>query len=271
VRDHPSLIASALVAKTDLGTKIIFNPNMIASSAGNLGMPIVLTATIVPNQVDGAAANPQARLAEYLKTLQFYSEHAPVIFLENSGYPLERHREFAETARLRVKRFPPSAHPGRGKGYQEFEMLDAWLAAEENPPVRWLKISGRYQLHNIDAILNECRTEQRGGLIIDQVARTGLARTYSFCADTDFYRQQLGGLYQQCDDRTSEWIERVLFRKLKTVPAGKVRFFVTQPRITAIAGSSGAAFPSGRSQWLVKQMLRNLNRLVDRKYLLYSK
>jgi hypothetical protein len=241
---------------------------MIAPPA--VQMPIVLTATIIPNQVAGSA-NPQARLKEYLNTLEFYLQQAPVIFLENSGYPLERHGEFAETSQLRVKKFPPSAHPERGKGYQEFEMLDAWLATEKNPPTRWLKISGRYQLHNIDALLAECRTEQRCGLIIDQVARTGVARTYSFCVDTGFYRQQMRGLYQQCDDRTGEWIERVLFRKLKTVPASKVRFFVTQPRITAIAGSSGAAFPNGRGQWLVKKMLRNLNRLVDRKYLLYSK
>jgi hypothetical protein len=234
-------------------------------------LPVVLTATITPNVTGAASVNPEMRLAEYRQVLQFCQQFAPVIFLENSNYPLEQHPEFAESPRLRIHRFPPSASPERGKGFQEFEMLDAWLAAEKNPPVRWLKISGRYQLHNLAAILEECRTEQRGGLIIDQVARTGLARTYSFCTDTDFYRQQLGGLYQQCDDRTGEWIERVLFRKLKTVPAGKVRFFVTQPRITAIAGSSGTAFPSGRGQWLVKQMLRNLNRLVDRKYLLYSK
>jgi hypothetical protein len=244
---------------------------MIASPGGTNEIPIVLTATIIPNQVVAAESNPETRLAEYLESLQFYRQFAPVIFLENSGYPLERHPEFAETARLRVKKFAPSANPERGKGYQEFEMLDAWLAAEPEPPPRWLKISGRYQLHNIAAILGECRTESRGELIIDQTARTGLSRTYSFCVNTDFYRQQLAGLYQQCDDRTGEWIERVLFRKLKTTAAGEVRLFVTQPRITAIAGSSGVAFPSGRGQWLCKQMLRNLNRLVDRKYLWYPK
>jgi hypothetical protein len=234
-------------------------------------LPVVLTGTIIPNVTGAASANPETRLAEYCRVLQFCQQFTPVIFLENSGYPLERHPEFAESPRLRVRRFAPSARPERGKGFQEFEMLDAWLAAERQPPARWLKISGRYQLHNIDAILNECRMEQRSRLIIDQTARTGMARTYSFCVNTDFYRQQLGGLYQQCDDRTGEWIERVLFRKLKTAPAGEVRLFVTQPRITAIAGSSGAAFPSGGGLWLGKQMLRNLNRLVDRKYLWYPK
>jgi hypothetical protein len=245
---------------------------MTASPGAKFGIPIVLTATIIPNQVTAAGtSNPETRLAEYLNTLKFYRQFAPVIFLENSGYPLERHPEFAETTGLCVKKFAPAANPERGKGYQEFEMLDAWLAAEPQPPARWLKISGRYLLHNIDDILNECRMESHSELIIDQTARTGMARTYSFCVNTNFYRRQLAGLYQQCDDRTGEWIECVLFRKLKTARAGEVRLFVTQPRITAIAGSSGAAFPSGRGQWLGKQMLRNLNRLVDRKYLWYSK
>jgi hypothetical protein len=245
---------------------------MTASPGGKFEIPIVLTATVIPNQVIAAGTGkPETRLAEYIKSLQFYRQFAPVIFLENSGYPLERHPEFAETARLRVKKFAPSKNPERGKGYQEFEMLDAWLAAEPQSPARWLKISGRYQLHNIADILEECRTESRSKIVIDQEARTGMARTYSFCVSTDFYRHQLAGLYRQCDDRKGEWIERVLFRKLKTAVAGDVRLFVTQPRITAIAGSSGAAFPSGRGQWLGKQVLRNLNRLVDRKYLWYSK
>jgi hypothetical protein len=245
---------------------------MIASPGGTNEIPIVLTATIVPKQVIAAGTgNRESRLAEYLNALQFYRQFAPVIFLENSGYPLERHPEFAETSRLRVKKFAPSANPERGKGYQEFEMLDAWLAAERQPPARWLKISGRYQLHNIADILEECRTEARSKIIIDQTARTGMARTYSFCVSSDFYRQQLAGLYRYCDDRTGEWIERMLFRKLKTAAAGDVRLFVTQSRINAIAGSSGAAFPSGRGQWLGKQMLRNLNRLVDCKYLWYPK
>jgi hypothetical protein len=232
-------------------------------------LPVVLTATIAPNQMN--AAGSQLRLAEYLKNLKFYLQFAPVIFLENSGYPLGQHAEFAPTARLQVRQFPPSANPERGKGYQEFEMLDAWLAAEPKPPARWLKISGRYQLNNISAILRECRKEKKYRLIIDQARRSRMARTYSFCVDTDFYRRQLRGRYHRCDDRTGEFIELVLFRELKTVPAGEVRFFATQPRITAVAGSSGRAFPDGRAQWLAKQMLRKFNRFIGRKYLWHSK
>ncbi len=234
-------------------------------------IPIVLTATVVPTVTGAAVVDPAARLAEYAKAVQFYVRHAPVIFLENSSYPLERHAEFRETARLRVRRFAPSANPERGKGYQEFEMIDAWLFSEPQPPARWLKITGRYQILNIPSLLAECRQDPDSGLIIDQVPRAGMARTYVFCARTDFYRERLRGLYQQCDDRTGAWIERVLFRELKGRPAAEVHLFVTQPRLDAKAGTSGAAFPTGRGQWLGKQILRRLNRLVDRQYSWYSK
>ena len=238
---------------------------------GQAEIPIVLTATVVPAVTGAALVDPAARLAEYAKAVQFYVRHAPVIFLENSSYPLERHAEFRETARLQVKRFPPSANPERGKGHQEFEMLDAWLAAEARPPTRWLKITGRYQILNIQSLLNECRQDPDSGLIIDQVPRAGMARTYVFCASTDFYRERLRDLYRQCDDQTGAWIERVLFRELKGRPAAEVHLFVTQPRLNAIGGTSGAAFPTGRGQWLGKQILRRLNRLVDRQYSWYSK
>jgi len=87
-----------------------------------------------------------------------------------------------------------------------------------------------------------------------------------------FYRSHLQGLYLQCDDRAegySRYIERVLFRTLAPMSEGEVQLFKTQPRIYAAAGDSGAVFPRGQFQWLVKQCLRRLNRLVDKRRLRY--
>jgi len=234
-------------------------------------IPIVLTATVVPLAPSPGWASAASRLTEYVQSLGFYRRHAPVIFLENSNYPLEQHVEFRETPGLQIRRFPPSANPERGKGFQEFEMLDAWLAGESHPPAHWLKITGRYQVMNVLRILEECRHKPSTGLIIDQIARATLARTHLFCVNTGFYQKRLAGLYCRCDDRNGEWIERVLFRELKTSPTQEVCFFRTQPRIAATAGSSGAAFPTGRAQWLAKQALRSLNRLFDRQRLWYPK
>lgn len=233
-------------------------------------LPIVLTATIAPNLTGPVSMNPEFRLAEYRQVLQFCQQFAPVIFLENSGYPLERHPEFSDSSRLRVRRFPPSANPERGKGFQEFEMLDAWLKTEPNPPDRWLKITGRYRVLNLKAILAECRNSSDFAMLIDQLARSRFARTYLFCASSAFYHDHLAGLYQRCNDQTGNWIERVLFQSLNQQPKQSVRCFATQPRIQAVAGYSGAPFPTSLVQWNIKQVLRSLNRVVDKRRLWYT-
>lgn len=232
-------------------------------------LPIVLTATIIPNVPGAASVDPASRLAEYLQVLQFCQRIAPVIFLENSGYPLERHAEFAASPRLRIHRFAPSANPERGKGYQEFEMIDAWLAREPQPPGRWFKLTGRYQLRNLAALLAECRQETAPPLLIDRLQKQQFARTHFFSTTTEFYQRRIKGLYLQCDDRKKEWIEYVLFRELEKAPAHEVRIFKTQPDFNAKLGSTGANLPSGSFQWLAKQGLRRFNYLVNRQKLLY--
>lgn len=232
-------------------------------------IPIILTATVVPNGVTASASDPQKRLEEYASALKFYLAFAPVLFLENSAYPLAQHPEFRQTERLQVRRFEPSANPERGKGYQEFEMLDGWMSSEPEPPEQWLKISGRYRILNIATVLEECGRSRHVPLIIDQARRSSMARTYFFCVRTEYYRNEMKGLYRECDDRTGHWIERVLYSKLKGQKT--VRFFGTQPRISATAGGSGAPFPAGKGQWICKQILRRLNQLFDRQRLWYSK
>lgn len=164
-----------------MGTMPVPLPLPLTMSSSVDALPIVLTATIVPNVTGAASATPETRLAEYRQVLQFCQQFAPVIFLENSSYPLERHPEFAGSPRLRVHRFAPSASPERGKGYQEFEMLDAWLASEPQPPARWFKLTGRYHLLNLATMLAEARREKQHALLIDQLYRQQMARTYLFC------------------------------------------------------------------------------------------
>ena len=232
-------------------------------------LKIVLTGTIIPNAPGAAASTPETRLTEYLQVLKFCQQFAPVIFLENSGYPLQQHAEFADTARLRVRQFPPSTQPQRGKGYQEFEMLDAWLASEPPPPARWLNITGRYHVTNLGALLAECRREIKHALLIDQLAKQCFARTHLFCVTTAFYQERIKNLYQQCDDDRGEFIEHVLFRALEKISPGQVRIFKTQPDFLARLGSTGNTLPSGSLQWFAKQCLRRVNHLVDERRLLY--
>lgn len=234
---------------------------------------VVLTGTVTPNVTSSVATDPEKRLAEYRRVVEFCRRFAPVIFLENSSYPLERHPEFAEGPGFQVRRFAPSKSPERGKGFQEFEMLDAWLAGEPSPPARWLKITGRYQLLNLADVLAACRREAGRPLLIDQLYWQRWARTYLFCVHSTFYQARIQGAYRECDDRAGgqHYIERVLFRRLAGLPAEDVQSFPIQGRFCAVAGATGTAYPTGRLQWVLKQTLRRLNRLLSRRYLFYSK
>ena len=61
-----------------------------------------------------------------------------------------------------------------------------------------------------------------------------------------------------------------LTHELENIPRPPVRLLKTQPRLQAYDGSSGTPFPAGRFQWLLKQGLRSLNRIVDQRRLWYA-
>ena len=234
-------------------------------------IPIVLTGTIIPNGISGVCitCDPAQRRAEYLENIGFYRKIAPVYFLENSSYPIETDPDFQESPDFFVRRLPHSDAPQRGKGYQEFEMMDRWLQAERNPPSRWLKISGRYRVRNTDALLSTYALRRPTGMIIDQSIRSSFARTFVFLVTTDYYQRHVRGLYEHCDDDKGDWIERVLYRALRDDPARDYEFFGTQPDVTAIQGSTGAKIGYTPISLLVRHMFRRANRLFDRRYLRY--
>jgi hypothetical protein len=233
-------------------------------------IPIVLTASIQPSVV-GSVINPEVRLNEYLRAVEFYREHtSAIIFLENSSYPGGEWTERLAGEGVRIIRMPESSQPDRGKGFQEFEMLDRWMAAESSPPDRWLKITGRYIIKNVGAILEECVTERSAAILIDQSLRTAIARTHVFCVQTSFYRETMAGLFQQCDDNTGEWIEKVVFRRLMA-KRSSCRFFRHRPDVRGASGSTGAAYPSGVLGHNFKQLLRHGNRIFDRHHLWFSR
>jgi hypothetical protein len=107
-------------------------------------LSIVLTGTIIPNTtLHTQYVDPEARRQDYLNAIHFYRNFAPVYFLENSSYDLKGDRAFQAIPKVTVHQFNASS-PARGKGFQEFEMLDQWIAIEPNLPKRWVKITGRY-------------------------------------------------------------------------------------------------------------------------------
>jgi hypothetical protein len=242
---------------------------MLANASGD-DLAIVLTGTIVPNAPFTAHNDPKIRRQEYLTAINFYRQFAPVYFLENSAYALESDGEFNQFPNVMIRHQPASTSPERGKGYQEFEMLDGWLCSEPHPPRRWMKITGRYLYPNIPMLLSDCRGEQSFRIVIDQCLRSRKARGYLFCVETEFYQKYLAGAYRDCDDASGEWIEYVLYRCLSKAPASQVRLFAEEPQLSAISGSTGGNLETPLMKFAMKKMLRRINYLFDKRRLWYT-
>jgi hypothetical protein len=233
-------------------------------------VPLVLTATIVPNGDLGAHVDWRARRREYLSALDFYRRFGRVYFLENSSYDVLHDPDFLQRDDVVMRKFPSSPHASFGKGFLEFELLDQWFQQENDRPTRWIKITGRYRYTNIRGVLEECQEHDAAPVIVDQYRRTRRARTGIFCVDSHLYDTTLRGMYRECNDATGEWAERVMYRRLATLPATQVRLFGVEPGLHGISGTTGQEIWMGQSRQRLKTMARTLNRVFDQRYLWFS-
>lgn len=244
---------------------------------------LVLTASIVPNQIAGVTrADPAQRRRDYAGALEKYwqlsaPEIGGVLFIENSGAdltdlqritaipaPASRQIEFVS---LNENDFDPT----HGKGYGEYRMLDRGLAnsALAQRFSYWVKVTGRYFIANLPAILRGLK--QPFGLACDLKDHCCLGRRYqSF--DTgltiyhrDFYRRRVLGIYNQVYERdfSPDWLENVLYRLAVSAPTmGEVVIprFARTPRVLGHAGHHGKNYnsPLARGKWLVKSVARRL-------------
>lgn len=227
---------------------------------------IVLTGTITPRAPFTAYADADARRAEYLAALQFYSQFAPVVFLENSGYALRQDAAFAGLANCSLIEMPLSAQPERGKGYQEFEMLDGWLQQAPQPPAAFFKITGRYRYANFAALLRDGVKQRTTPLVMDLHPRSARAMTSLFWVETGFYQTVLQGLYRACDDERGAWIERVVYQSL---PAACSRAFGVEPCLRGRSGSTSGDLADADWKHFVKSVCRKMNLALDARRLWY--
>src|SRR5690606_15561348 len=104
-----------------------FSPVMDHPVSGPVAL--VLTATITPFVSFVELNDSSQRLNNYLDALRFYISNCdfPIYFVENSGYPMEESTEFNNWCKSgRVQWIKATPHPdhSKGKGFQEFYMLD---------------------------------------------------------------------------------------------------------------------------------------------------
>jgi hypothetical protein len=228
---------------------------------------IVLTGTIIPNTNNQLQhLDPAIRRSEYLQAINFYNKFTIVYFLENSSYPLLEDGEFKNLPNTIIRKFPLSDFPDKGRGFQEFEMIDAWMTNECDAPARWLKITGRYIYKNIQEILDECCSDSTTDILVNQYKFSGYADSAIFCVASDFYQKNILKLYCECDDRTDWFIEKALNKRLQSADDRICQRFKNSLVCTGIEGFSGQKI---RSNWR-DQINRNIAAMsyrLDKKYL----
>ncbi len=234
-------------------------------------IPIILTGTIIPNALNTAHSDPAVRRKEYLDAINYYSGFSNVVFLENSSYRLEDDPEFSRLTGVQICKMPVSLAFEKGKGYQEFEMIDNWIESQSSLPERWIKITGRYIYNNFAEIYQECLDNSGSRMMIDLCARSRKARTYLFCVETDFYLERISGAYRDCSDDDGRWIEDVIYNRLCNGSPSDTTLFSTDPDLSAVSGSTGDIFESGPLKKSTRRMLRRLNRLFDKRFLWYTR
>ena len=233
---------------------------------------IVLTGTILPNSVLTAHADSETRRQEYLQAIRFYTQFAPVYFLENSSYPLDEDKEFTAIPNLFIRKMPVSLFYQKGKGFQEFEMIDNWLLQEQKLPERWIKVSGRYLYDNFESIYIECSEDNQHELIIDQLFYEKYAFSVLFCISTKYYLKYFKGLYTHSDDLSGNYIEKVIFKTVVSLDDNMIRIFRGQPSVKVTSGSTNKYIDSTNKTLLYKleSNVRSKSILKNKKYIFHN-
>jgi len=215
-----------------------------------LRIPVLLTASVSTRGMKGAAFSDEERERMYLETLKFYlealPENQPIVFAENSGWPLEKFKELSNsTVRLQPSPSPRSPRiefisvdpaicdQSRGKGYNEILLMNQ--AIERSTAIRgagaFMKVTGRYPIYNLPRYLKEAEAYfEKGGKFygdmkdhkVFDVLFAGntdkwnghAAYTVLFATTVEFYKEKLAGSYADCDDYANQWIEVVWHRIL---------------------------------------------------------
>jgi hypothetical protein len=165
---------------------------------------------------------------------------------------------FTTTPGLRTIQYPKSREAIRGKGYQEFEMLDAFVSHHLQEDT-FIKITGRYLFKNIGEIAPRMgRQLGNNGMVIDLLFPKQMAITSLFAASKHFYHRHMMNAYLDMDDRHVRWAEYVLYARIKA--SRDCTFPQPTPILQAVAGSTGKTInmrSKGFRPWM-KNMERRL-------------
>lgn len=226
---------------------------------------LLITGTIVPNSNFVAHTDIKQRRDEYYSSLLFYAanfQKDDLYFLENSSYDFSTDIEFQKLfldKRITLLKFPVSDKFNQGKGYQEFEMLDAAVSKLSDSYNSFIKITGRYQVSNLKGLTNfYC-----DGLVADFHKKFKVTQTNVFYFNGNFYNKYLKSLYLKVNDDKGIYIERVIYEFLKSNGIKKnIKLFKENPIIVGVSGSYGGTLNRNKLKMKIRNMERKLLSLV---------
>lgn len=219
-------------------------------------IPIILTGTIIPNAIKTVHRNWKVRRNEYLDTIRYYKKFSKVYFIENSYYDLSHDSEFSNDEKFQYFKFEASEQFERGKGYQEFQMLDEFVKHKLNEDC-FVKVTGRYIYKNFGDLFSFLiRNKDKYDLIIDAFIRSKTARTSLFYVKKNAYLKRLQDSYLEMDDSVGVWAEHIIYRALKNFSS--YTFFPKVPILNATSGSTGGKLITNEN--IVKIGIKNVQR-----------
>lgn len=217
-------------------------------------IPIVLTGTIIPNAIKTAHIDIDKRKQEYLAAINYYKTFSKVYFIENSEAELGE--EFHSISGLQIIRMPKSNQYSRGKGYQEFQMLDNFVSNHliENC---FVKVTGRYIIKNFKdlyeyTILNSANYDA----IIDTYPRKKYANTWVFYSTKAYYLKSILNTYLNMNDADEHWAEHQMFQNLDN--SEKYTFFSELPINTSMSGSTMEYYVNSKFKCIIKNAQRKI-------------
>ncbi len=227
---------------------------------------LIITATIQPNSVMVAQNDVQVRKEEYLKALQFYIQHyqSPIYFIENSNFNFKEDADFQAifgTRKVNLIQYPSSTEFEKGKGYQEFEILDQTIQKLTNEFDEFIKVSGRYIVTNFD----EFKAQKNNGIVMDRHKKRKVAITSFFSCRFKEYHDYIAGSYKDVNDAAGIFIEHVVYQRLKNINPTKIDLLVKNPVYEGVSGSYGGSLNRHPLKMKMTNVERKFLKLIGKK------
>ena len=244
------------------------------------GYLVVMTACIDPSRgvAQGQRRDPLVRLDDYKQAVRFWLKLPDrrlnrIVFIENSGYPLNVIHQLVKSENLLGKQFEAVSlncndyPPHLDYGYAELNMLDQGLAVSRlaREAKHYVKATGRLTFPGISKLLD--RLPQEYQFAVD--SRTALPlrgrkelwlHTRLMIVSADFYEKHLRDVKQRLVRR--ECVELMLYRffaEFEGQPGAIRRFPVHVPN-RGVSGWSGESYDTPKRRAL--DLLRSWSRVI---------